>query len=695
MTGGGTAGHVNPALAIGRHLGGKDATYLFVGVRGRAEEQVVPREGIPIRFVRASGFPGARPSLALIRFFLDLFVGTLQSIVILLAFRPGLIVGTGGFASAPVVLAGAILRRLRLSRARIVIHEQNVTPGKANRMAGRLADRVLVTFRQTLAAFPSNGLLAGYPLRRQIAPVASDEARTRLDFAVPNDRVVVFVFGGSQGARAINRAIVEALGALIPHRDRLFLIHGTGLFRSSDYDAAGDTEARLREAYTEDERRLIGRFYVARPYFHQIECVYAVTDLVVARAGAGALNEIAALGLPAIIIPKSNLPGEHQVLNARAMARHGGAELLYEETTLVDGRLVERVDGQALARLIVGLAGDAPRRKTMAGANRSFLQGDALEQIGRHVRDLVGGGEPPAPPGSSAAPDSRGEPAGAPPPAAAPSVPGPCVAESDDLLPSNQMLLARLERALAASGRAFRPEQAIPCRDDIAYLRSRAGSLLTASAWEQRNLGVKLIGLLQAREQVPLLLALLADRRPVGWIKRALGGDYIQVGFIRRNILTALGRIGEASPAIDAALIEACRDPYYEVRAEAARTAVRLAGGLTRRAEVVAAVLGLLRDRSIEVASTAAESAGRLGGAGDALPALLAMRNARFWKVRASALKGIQSLVSRGQIVDFDALRRGVADFILTSTDFTPHFEIKAAYSLVMEAASEQEGAQR
>ena len=680
MTGGGTAGHVNPALAIGRHLGSDGAAFLFVGVRGRAEEQVVPREGIPIRFVRASGFPGRRPSVALVRFAADLLAGTLKAAWILLRFRPDVIIGTGGFASAPVVFAAALLRRVRLTRAGVFIHEQNAAPGLANQVAGRLADRVFVTFRQTLSSFPGNGVLAGYPLRGRIGPIDRAAAAARLDFTVPPGRTVVFAFGGSQGARTLNRAVVDALGDLVPHRDRLFVIHGTGLFRSREYDASADTSARFDARYSADQRRLIGTFYVSRPYFHDIECVYALADLVAVRAGAGTLNEVASLGLPAIVVPKSNLPGEHQVMNARAMARHGGAEVIYEETVLEDGRLIEKVDGARLAERMLALASDRGRLAAMGAANRGFLRCNALDEVARHIRAFADG--TPIDAGLGRRADTG--PAGA---AAA----DPCSASAGQPLPGNQELLGRLERAAAQGGAAFTPEAAVPCADDLAYLWSRAASLLTAPAWEQRNVGVKLVGLLKAQDKLPLLLALLADRRPASGLRRLLGGDFVQVGFIRRNIITAIVRLDVVSAEVEAALLDAFADPYYEVRAEAARAAAHFGARLPSRARFVAAVIALLHDRTIEVASAAAESLGRLGDAADALPALLAMSEARFWKVRAAALKGILSLVTRGEVRDYSALRAGLAAFVLSSTDFTPQFEIKAAYRHLMEAAQARE----
>jgi UDP-N-acetylglucosamine--N-acetylmuramyl-(pentapeptide) pyrophosphoryl-undecaprenol N-acetylglucosamine transferase len=675
LTGGGTAGHVNPALAIGRAVAGADTRLLFVGVRGRAEAEVVPREGIPIRFVRASGYPGGRPSMALARFLGNLAVGICQACLIILTFRPTVIVGTGGFASAPVMFAAALLRRLHLSRARLFVHEQNAEPGKLNQTVGRLADRVFVTFPETLRRFPGNSVLTGYPLRRRIAAVDREQARSSLDFAIPPGRQVVFAFGGSQGARTINRAIVDALRYLMPLGDRVFVVHGTGLFKGGDYDATADTNGRLQSAYSEAERREIASFYVSRPFFYQIENVYAIADLVVARGGAGSLYEIASLRLPAIVIPKSNLPGDHQVMNARAMARCGGAVVIYEGVSLVDGQIVEQVDGRALAETIARLLSDQRTLATMARSSHAFSQADALRVIERCIKGGEAAGGPAASAGEPPAGDST----------AAPAL---------EALPSNQALLRRLEGALSSRGPAFRPEEVVPSAGDRAYFVSRAATLLASASWERRNLGVKLIGLLKARDQVPLLLALLADRRPAPLIKRMVGGDYLQVGFIRRNIMTAFGRIGELSPEVESALVAAFDDPYYEVRAEAARVSARLSEGFRNRDGLVEGLRRLLSDRWLEVAESAARALGQVGSARDALPALLALKDARFWHVRAAALEGLLSLVERGEGGDPTALVAALNVFVLTSTDFRPEFEIKRLYGRLLKSVAAREGGQ-
>ncbi len=663
LTGGGSAGHVNPALAIGSALGNADTRYLYVGVRGRVEEEVVPREGIPVKFVRSIGYPGGRPSFALARFFFELLIGSLQSVFILVGFRPSVIIGTGGYASAPVIIAAFLLRKLRISRARVFLHEQNASPGRLNQLMGRFAHQVFVTFPETLSYFQNNGVLTGYPLRKRIQKVSREEALSKLDFRVPDDRKLLLVFGGSQGSRAINRGIVDALRFLLPYGDRLFIVHGVGLFKTREYHAVEDTQQRLGQNYTEEERRRIHQFYLARPFFHNIELLYTICSLVIARGGAGSLNEISAMGLPAIIIPKSNLAGDHQVMNARAMAGSGGCEIIYEEIALQNGRMIDYVDGRVLADKIVSLFADEERLAEMGRLSRAFLRQDAVSDIVARVQAAVGGKSVPAA--------------------------APVQVTSDRPLPGNRALLAALEKSISDLNGS--PEVAVNPAD-CSYFKSRAALLLIHPKWEERNVGVKLLGLLKAKEKIPLLRTIFEDRRRASILKRLFGGDFEQVGFIRRNVITALKRLNEVTPDVEAVLLLAFKDPYYEVRAEAARTAAFFGCRITLHPEFVSSLLGLIGDRNLEVAAEAAEALGKLGDEKDALPALLSMKHFKYWKVRSAALKGLLALVERGRVTDYARLKNELPGFILTATDFSPRFEIKSDYSRLMEAVSNKRG---
>ncbi len=662
LTGGGTAGHVNPALAIGSALATPGTHFLFVGVRGRVEEEVVPREGIPIKFVRASGYPsGLSPKLA--SFFLNLLIGTLQSIFILLRFRPEVIVGTGGYVSAPVIMAAALLRKIGLSRARIFIHEQNAVPGKLNRLMGRFAHQVFVTFPETLSCFPETGVLSGYPLRRRIARISPEEAKRKIEIKIPEGRKVILAFGGSQGARTINRALVDALGSLLPYRDRLFIIHGVGLFKSSEYNAMEDTEQRLARLYNEEERQAIKEFYLYREFFHDIENLYTISSLVVARGGAGSLNEISAMGLPALIIPKSNLPGDHQVMNARSMERAGGAEILYEQVASVNGKLSETIDGKILAEKLLAMIQDESRLREMSRLNCSFLNQDALVHIERRIRGLKSEN------GQGAQLRAEG-----------------LMHHPQDSLPGNRSLLSLIEKAREKHRNSYRPENVISRPQDLEYLKNRASALLIDSAWQNRNLGIKLLGLLNAKKMIPALLTIFFERKPVSLFKRFLGGDFEQVGFIRRNIIIALVRLNEIAPGVEKALLMGLQDPYYEVRAEAARAAAFFGARLSSPGGFISGLLRLLTDPTIDVTVAAAEALGKLGGEHDALPALLGLWDARRWKIRAAVLRGIVHLVDRGTVSNLKMLEEQAPRFILTSTDFTPQFEIKAAYRHLMES---------
>ena len=660
LTGGGTAGHVNPALAIGSALRSDETEFLYVGVHGRVEEEIVPREGIPIEFVRAGAYPdgGLFKKAA---FLVNLALGVCKAVFILKRFRPDVIIGTGSYVATPILVAAAILKKIGLLKSRVFLHEQNAVPGKLNRVMARFADKVLVAFEETLNRFQGKGELTGYPLRRRIEAIPREEALRRIDFNIADGRRVVFAFGGSQGSRVINRALVDALEYLVPYRDRIHIIHGVGLYKSPEYDAAADTEERLRR-YDTSRLSDMESFYTWRPYFYDIQNLYSVSDLVIARGGAGSLNEISAIGLPAIIIPKANLPGDHQVMNARAMERAGCAEVLYEQVSQVDGRFTECIDGKVLAGKIVSLALDDARLAQMRLGSGSFPVRDALSRISAVIR----GEESPQRTGDSSAPNAM----------------------QDSALIKNKELFDRLEKEYARNSGSYKAGNVISRPEDIEYFKSRAGALLTASDWPSRNLGVKLLGLLDAREMIPVLLAMLGERKPVSPFKRLFGGDFEQVGFIRRNIITALTRLNTLTPEVEKGLLAGFRDPYYEVRAECAKAAYRFNERIAARESFIAELMRVLDESNLDVSTGAAEALGKLGGEHDALNALLNLCNTKYWRLRAAALTGIFHLVKRGQVADLKTTAERVSQFVLTSTDFTPDFKIKTVYRDLMEALS-------
>lgn len=664
LSGGGTGGHVNPALAIAEGIKSRepDTRFLYVGVRGKAEKVIVRRAGYPLVFVSSEGFPGLRPSLRSLRFMVRLSFGVLQSIFILFKFAPRWVIATGGYVSAPVILAVLVLRSLRLSPTKVFLHEQNSIPGQLNAVLGRWVDRVLLTFPQTLSFFPKNGVVVGYPIRHSIVLKPREEVLASLPFKVPEGRKVVFVFGGSQGARTINRAIVDALRFLIPYRDKIFIIHGMGLAKSGSYNGTADTESRIESFLAPEERALLGEFYYRQDYFHNIADIYSISDLIVCRSGAGSLNEISCLGKPALLIPKANLPGDHQVMNARAMKHAGAADILFEDTVLEGGEVLEKLQGDILAERIMRLLQDPQRLSGMSARSRHFLSRNAGERI---LSELYQDGSYNNGMGYQAVPFKP--------------------------LLSNQRLLQVLSSAYNRSPRhRYDPLAVLGDEDDLNYYRHRAAGLLSHEEWQDRNLGVKLIGLTQYYDKVDTLLHMLADRTPAPRVKRFFGGDFNQVGFIRRNIVHALQVMDRLSPELEEHLLIAMEDPYFEVRSQACRAIAHFGSRLARSDAFTDVVLERLEDTCFEVVIEAVRALGEIGTDGKALEALLRMKEHHYWQVRDAALKSLTRLVERDVVRPTPALLSDVSRFILTATDFRPFFSIKESYKTILKCCHQK-----
>jgi len=652
LTGGGTSGHVNPALAMGQALEARlgRARMLYLGVKGRAEEVIVPKAGLPIGFVSAAPYASPRRPLAFARFVVTLGLGMLKAAAALWRFKPDYLLATGGFAAAPAVLSLALLKRLGLSKAKIIIHEANAVLGKFNRLMAGRADHLFLTFPASQTGLDRGRVsVVGYPVRGVLAALDRRAALERLGLELDQETKVVLVFGGSQGARTINRAVVEALGWLERAERPPFILHATGL-GSADFKPWPETQALLGRLYGPDWPERFARLYRPEVYIHDMAAAYSAADLVICRAGAGAIHELSALGKPALLIPKPNLPGDHQVQNARALSLRGGAEVLHEDLLIRDGRLIEGLDGRDLAGRILELLADPERLASLSQNCRGFMASDAAERIA----ELILNPEVRA---------SQAQPVRVLPPP-----------------PTHEGLLAMLNRARNGDPKGFDPAGLIPDPEELDYFRHRSALLLLRPAWQSRNVGVKLAGLLKDQTKIEPLILLLTDRRPVAGLARLLGGDFEQVGFIRRNCLTSLMLIDRLTPELEGALVQALADPYYEVRSHAARAAAHFADRLARPEEFQRLLEAGLGDKNFEVAREAALALGRVGRDDSATRALLGLRLHRFWQVREAALQALRQLSDRGLVREPALLLDEVAGFVTTATDFAPHFAIKAAY---------------
>ena len=350
IAGGGTGGHLFPGLALAEEFRRRavDTEVVFVGTEHGIEAKVLPREGYPLKFVRAEGIAG-KSLFRKVKSFGKAFLSVLDSYRILDAVLPDMVIGVGGYASGAAVLIA------HMKSIPTLIHEQNSVPGMANRILGRFVDQICVTYQESLSVFPKGKtFLTGNPIRTKILR-GDREAGQRL-FSLDRDMFTVFVFGGSSGAQSINRTMVSALNYLGESRTKVQFLHQTG---EKDYES-------VREAY-----RKAGFKGTVAPFIYQMAEAYAVADLVIARAGATTLAEVTALGKPSLLIPYPYSAGRHQEFNAIKLREMGAASVVFDN----------EISGAVLARHIQEMHGNETARKEMQRASRGLGRPEACGRI--------------------------------------------------------------------------------------------------------------------------------------------------------------------------------------------------------------------------------------------------------------------------------------------------------------------------
>ncbi|MFO7812454.1 MAG: undecaprenyldiphospho-muramoylpentapeptide beta-N-acetylglucosaminyltransferase [Pelovirga sp.] len=351
LAGGGTGGHLFPAVALGQLLLKEvaGAQILFVGTKRGIEYRLLPQLKLPLELVDMVGVVGRgwRGKLELIP---KLTRSLIQAQGILRRFKPDLVVGFGGYASVPVLLAAKILH------VPYLIHEQNAVPGVSNKLLAKGAARICVSYPDTLKCFPrSKTKLTGNPLRQGF-----DQTPEKLP--VPGQ---VLVFGGSRGARAINEALVACLPELLRWPQPPQILHQTGeddfAMVQAAYAAAGYPAATVV------------------PFIDDMAGAYANSALVICRAGATTLAELTVCGRPAILIPFPHATGDHQNANARAL-EHAGAAVVLQQRDLTALRLATEL------RILLA---DRDELQLMAMRGRSLARPDAAAKILAECRNLV------------------------------------------------------------------------------------------------------------------------------------------------------------------------------------------------------------------------------------------------------------------------------------------------------------------
>ena len=366
FTCGGTAGHINPAIALARLFQSRhqDCQVLFAGADNGMERTLVPHEGYELRTVhvntihRAWKWKDIKHNVVTV---LTLPQARRQARAILDEFRPDLVVGTGGYASYPVVKEAA---RRGIPTA---VHESNAVPGLTTKLLSKVADRVMVGFEDSRKHYPhpERVVVTGTPVRRDFFDHTRKEARQAL--GLDGGRPLVLSYWGSLGADVMNRYMADFLSAEAAEGFPFHHIHG-----------AGRNYQSLTTALEERGVDLTGGAEV-RAYIYDMPLVMAAADLVVCRAGASTISELTAISKPCVLVPSPNVTNNHQEKNARVLEHHGAAVVVLEGET----------DGAALYRQVKDLLADPEKRSAMAKALEELSVTDAAEEIYQTLMALL------------------------------------------------------------------------------------------------------------------------------------------------------------------------------------------------------------------------------------------------------------------------------------------------------------------
>jgi len=345
IAGGGTGGHLFPGIAVAEEFQKRDPQnrVIFIGTRRGIEHRLLGTLGYELRLIEVEGLKG-RGLKALIKGAWAIPVSMMQSRRILADFRPDVVLGVGGYASGPAVMAAYLMG------CPTAIAEQNALAGNTNRILGKFVDRIFLTYEQSKGRFPARKVsVTGNPVRAAFAASLKESPKTRAFRQI-------LIFGGSQGAAAINKTVVAMLPLLQKIKDRVRVVHQTG-----ERD-----EETVRQAYAK-----AGMEAEVRPFIVDMVSAYAASDLIICRAGATSLAEITVAGKASVLIPFPYAADDHQTENARAMVEAGAAAMIRESD----------LTAETLYSLVASLLGDDKKLRGMEEKSKTLGRPDAAASI--------------------------------------------------------------------------------------------------------------------------------------------------------------------------------------------------------------------------------------------------------------------------------------------------------------------------
>lgn len=359
IAGGGTAGHINPGLTIAKHIQQKkpESKILFVGTEQGLETNLVPREGFELSLIRVMGFK-RKVILQNIKAINELLCGLKDAYRVVKQFKPDIVIGTGGYVCGPVLMVAALLKIPTL------IHEQNAFPGMTNRILSKFVDRVAISFKEAAKHFSVGKkiVFTGNPIR--IEMLQADRAKSREKLGVANESLVV-IFGGSRGAGKVNQIVAEMLNKEFQENEfKVVFSTGVGQFDSVK-EVLGERSFSFAQIV---------------PYIYNMQEVMAAADLLITRAGAMTISEIAAMGIPSILIPSPYVTANHQEHNARALELQGASVVVLEKN----------LGSKLLYEQIKSLLGDKEQLAKMGRNAKKIGNTTATEKIYSIILELVG-----------------------------------------------------------------------------------------------------------------------------------------------------------------------------------------------------------------------------------------------------------------------------------------------------------------
>jgi len=351
IAGGGTGGHIFPALAVAGELSSKGAELVFVGTKTGLESELVPKKGWKIEYISAPRWKGQSP-IKRLKALVQIPMAILRASKLLNSIKPDVVVGVGGYASFPVLMAAS------LKKMPTLLMEQNSIPGLANKILGRFAKKICVSFPVSEKYFdPKKTIHTGNPVRNEIKEVNQSLPSIQ-------DKFVLMCFGGSQGAQKINEAIFASLRHLRERRQSLKIIHQIGF--SIDIDIAKDIYEK--EGFDADVYRFID----------DIADCYSRAHLVICRAGATSIAELAVVARPAVLVPYPYAANDHQRENAKYITDNGGSILVSNE----------ELTGEKVAEMVKEFMSSPDKLEAMNEAMKKMAKSDAAESIAEECFSL-------------------------------------------------------------------------------------------------------------------------------------------------------------------------------------------------------------------------------------------------------------------------------------------------------------------